>query len=515
MNKVTSKGDNIMKSAEKQYIASIEALFPIKGKAEKKYINDFRINVLDYCEENHVESIQALNEAFGTPQEVVNGYFSNIDTEYVLKKVRFSKWLKIILSSVLVVIILTGVVYCGVLVHEYISYLEEQVVMTDTEQSDTANSDTLSDLAVSSKDKGMIYSTLTEYITLKVAEGEYINEYRGEYPRPYSFIVLPDCRVVIHDRVGYQLLLCDLDGNIEKIELPAIMRKIWCEENIIYMYDTNEKVYYVNEYNFVDMIEGKEIPRNSYGELQEKMYDEEIHFSLDILKVEDDGTFYTEEITKDSEYVIQKYDSEGNKLEYAYIDKEDCVAYPMESIYIDNNSNIWIMLCKRDHIGIYLVTLGNADVSIAEKVDDMYEKYSDFYDTPAFDCTDGKTDVMEYTGYFDDAFTYDKTQIELRRGTRFTTTTKTLYYKNDYNEKILSLKVTVTFAYDGDTARCIGIAPDASTYAAGWTIEEYYTSNDVGRATVTAVFVHDGYLGEDKTYTSSLTIHCGPDGKIY
>ena len=37
-----------MNKVYKKYISNVTALFPVKGKAEKKYINNFKINVLDY-----------------------------------------------------------------------------------------------------------------------------------------------------------------------------------------------------------------------------------------------------------------------------------------------------------------------------------------------------------------------------------------------------------------------------------------------------------------------------------
>lgn len=103
----------------KQYISEVKALFPIMGKNEKKYIEKLRNTVEDYCEEFNVETKDALYENYSTPTQVVQDYFASADTEYLVKKVKFSKFIKITLV-VLLALALVGIsIYSIVLYHDY------------------------------------------------------------------------------------------------------------------------------------------------------------------------------------------------------------------------------------------------------------------------------------------------------------------------------------------------------------------------------------------------------------
>lgn len=78
----------------KKYIKDIKILFPMMGKEEKNYLKGFRENVIDYIEENSIQSKEELYEEFGNPQEVVTEYLNRIDTEYLIKKIKKSTMIK-------------------------------------------------------------------------------------------------------------------------------------------------------------------------------------------------------------------------------------------------------------------------------------------------------------------------------------------------------------------------------------------------------------------------------------
>ena len=509
-----------MKKVYKKYISSIEALFPVKGKAEKKYLDNFKINVLDYVEENNVTSMDVLNDEFGTPSEVVNAYFSSVDTEYVVKRVKHSKWLKLSFITILIAALIGLAIYASVKVMEYIAFMEEKVAITDV----TENSVDVSEYTEGQWKK---YSTITKFVELPVGDGQYIDGYyvytddNRDVPRQLEYVVLDDCRVAILDRWGKQLLICDGNNNIQKLSIDTSINKIWCQNGHAYLTDTANRAYEVLGDALVESDIDK-IELKDFTKEEELIWQDKENATVSIVGKSTNGDIYTYEnlyLMTDSglslENAIRRYDSEGNIIEYAYFDSSDCVKDQDNPVHIDNNGNIWLMLCKGNSINVYLVTLGNADESIANELAIMKENYDDFMYSTAIDCEESGISLNELKGKYRDAYTYDKTQIELGRNTKFVTTSRTLHLKNSNENDIVELTVTATFAYDGNIARCIGIAPDAKTYASGWTIEKYETTNDVGKAMVTAVFVHEGQDGEAKKYTSSVTIYCGPNGKIH
>lgn len=101
-----------MSKIYKKYISNVSTFFPIKGKAERKYLRDLKVNVYDYCMEQDVVSMDTLYEEFGTPFEVANSFFSNADTNYIIKRIRISKFIKSFLVGILLIALVTAITFC-------------------------------------------------------------------------------------------------------------------------------------------------------------------------------------------------------------------------------------------------------------------------------------------------------------------------------------------------------------------------------------------------------------------
>lgn len=113
----------------KQYISEVKALFPIMGKNEKKYIEKLRSTVEDYCEEFNVETKEALYKNYSTPAQVVQDYFESADIDYLVKKVKFSKFIKWTFVILLAAALIGISVYAIMLYHDY------QTAMTQLTQT--------------------------------------------------------------------------------------------------------------------------------------------------------------------------------------------------------------------------------------------------------------------------------------------------------------------------------------------------------------------------------------------
>lgn len=86
----------------KKYMKDIKILFPTMEKEEKNYLKGFRKNVIDYIEENSIQSEEELYEEFGNPKEVVTEYLNHVDTEDLIKKIKKSTMIK---KGILIIII--------------------------------------------------------------------------------------------------------------------------------------------------------------------------------------------------------------------------------------------------------------------------------------------------------------------------------------------------------------------------------------------------------------------------
>lgn len=101
-----------MNKIGKEYISEIKTLFPIKSKKEKAYLKNLAIDVNSYCEEAGIISKQELYDNYGKPMEVVNAYFSTADVEYVVKRVKIAKYIKIGIAAILALALVATSSYC-------------------------------------------------------------------------------------------------------------------------------------------------------------------------------------------------------------------------------------------------------------------------------------------------------------------------------------------------------------------------------------------------------------------
>lgn len=115
----------------KEYISEIKALFPIKRKPEKDYIKKIAADVADYCEEANVTSKQELYDNYGRPNDVVNNYFATVDTEYIVKEIKTTKFIKSAIAIIIILAMIATSALCITLYAQYQMVKRTEVVMVD------------------------------------------------------------------------------------------------------------------------------------------------------------------------------------------------------------------------------------------------------------------------------------------------------------------------------------------------------------------------------------------------
>ena len=106
----------------RKYIRRCKNCFPVYGKEERQFLKKLRHQIEEFAQENPDVTYQQLEERFGTPIDVVKSYYDSLeDEDRLIDRAGFSKYLKKILMTV--VIILVGfIVYRSTLI--YFSYLD-------------------------------------------------------------------------------------------------------------------------------------------------------------------------------------------------------------------------------------------------------------------------------------------------------------------------------------------------------------------------------------------------------
>lgn len=115
----------------KAYINKIKFLFPIMGKSEKQYIKTLRLNIEDFLESSSEISIDVLYKEFGKPEDIVNLYYENTDTEKIIKRIKTSKYIKICISVVSICLLISTLVFCYTLYSQHKALLEESFIYSE------------------------------------------------------------------------------------------------------------------------------------------------------------------------------------------------------------------------------------------------------------------------------------------------------------------------------------------------------------------------------------------------
>ncbi|WP_297958887.1 DUF6120 family protein [uncultured Ruminococcus sp.] len=102
--KITNKERN-------QYINQIKKLLFCSSKERKKFLKDFNDNIDDFLKDNPDVSIDELQKTMGTPQEIADGFLSNINTKYIKKRTSIVRVLIII--GAIALIIFGTVLFCA------------------------------------------------------------------------------------------------------------------------------------------------------------------------------------------------------------------------------------------------------------------------------------------------------------------------------------------------------------------------------------------------------------------
>lgn len=121
-----------MNKLSRKYIRKIKALFPLMGKNERKYIKALKVNVNDFLADMPDSTMEDLYKEFGSPKDIINSYYSTIDTDNIIKRIRISKYVKIliILLAMCLLILTTLRFYIRYETHQV--FMKEQIYSVET-----------------------------------------------------------------------------------------------------------------------------------------------------------------------------------------------------------------------------------------------------------------------------------------------------------------------------------------------------------------------------------------------
>lgn len=113
----------------KKYINEIQKLLVCDLKERKKFVRDFNSNIDDFLSDNPEASIDELEKAMGTPQEIADGFISNASPKDIKKRTSIAK---IVLIAVAMVVVFIVTIYTTAWIDAYRSNRgQHEIVITD------------------------------------------------------------------------------------------------------------------------------------------------------------------------------------------------------------------------------------------------------------------------------------------------------------------------------------------------------------------------------------------------
>lgn len=101
------------------FIKDIENIFSInsKGKQEKRYLERLNVLIEEYASDYPNTTYDELSDKFGTPKDIYMNYLETVDSDYMLKKIKTRRIIKISCIIALSILFLLGL-WKGYLIYQ-------------------------------------------------------------------------------------------------------------------------------------------------------------------------------------------------------------------------------------------------------------------------------------------------------------------------------------------------------------------------------------------------------------
>ncbi len=109
-----------MNNQLKKYYRSIRRCLPCPGKLKNQIMDSIQVQVSTYLEETPAADFAAVEQRFGTPQQIAAAYIEEMTTPEILKKFKFKKTVITIVTAAAAIIVSIWLITVGIALHNEI-----------------------------------------------------------------------------------------------------------------------------------------------------------------------------------------------------------------------------------------------------------------------------------------------------------------------------------------------------------------------------------------------------------
>lgn len=115
-----------------KYKKMIRSMFPIYGPYEKRFYSDLKQNIAEFVDNRENIEFSDLQEEFGSPAAIIQDYLDNVNSDYLIKQLSRTKYIRISCSFIILGIISILAVWG---ITNYLSYKTFQENLPAIEQT--------------------------------------------------------------------------------------------------------------------------------------------------------------------------------------------------------------------------------------------------------------------------------------------------------------------------------------------------------------------------------------------
>ena len=103
----------------KRYLGELKTLIPSGGKYEKQFLRNMKENLNEFYCTNTDAAYNDVCTHFGTPQDIIISYFENVDTAYLIKRLKISSAIRKCVLCVILIAAITCAIEAGLFYKAY------------------------------------------------------------------------------------------------------------------------------------------------------------------------------------------------------------------------------------------------------------------------------------------------------------------------------------------------------------------------------------------------------------
>lgn len=105
--------------ASRRYYKEIKTIIPSRGKYEKRLLKNYKDRITELNVNNPKITYYELQKNLGNPAEIINNYYENVDTVYLIKRLKTTKMIHACLFTILLIVLISFIIYLGINIKMY------------------------------------------------------------------------------------------------------------------------------------------------------------------------------------------------------------------------------------------------------------------------------------------------------------------------------------------------------------------------------------------------------------